>query len=299
MLRPKGNIRALDPKGNISRMVLTEKIIGKNGIVRLVDLLPRVVSGSSLKCDYAIAEAARVSYYPVSQMNNHENNKPKRTDAELIKYLFRNNHTSPFEMVEFKFYIKAPLFVIRQWQRHRMSSYNEISGRYSVLTDSFWEPREFRTQSKINKQGSESPLDEPKNWHLLQEYNNHIKSTYSFYQYLLSNGVSKEMARSVLPLSTMSEFYWKIDLHNLLRFISLRSTSHAQPEIREYSDSIKEIVKEYCPITMEAFEEYSNQSVRFSKTEIEAIKTGNHELITSRSGLVEFKEKLKLLNLKE
>jgi len=278
------------------------KLIGKNGFVRLVDILPRISNSSSINCDYAIAEAARVSYYSPTNGSNESNksnksNNPKRSDADLIKYLLKNNHTSPFEMVEFKFHIKAPIFVIRQWQRHRMSSYNEISGRYTVITDTFWKPDNFRKQGLLNKQGSGGNIPEELNNKLINEYSKQMDLTYSFYKYLISEGVSKEMARTVLPLSTMSEFYWKIDLHNLLRFISLRSTTHAQPEIREYSDSIKEIVKEYCPVTIEAFEEYSNQSIRFSKTEIEAIQTNNPGLITSKSGIMEFEQKLKLLGL--
>ena len=276
----------------------TFKLIGKNGFVRLVDLLPNITNSTNIKCDYAIAEAARVSYYsPNNKNENNNKNNTKRSDADLIKYLLKNNHTSPFEMVEFKFHIKAPIFVIRQWQRHRMSSYNEISGRYTVMTDTFWEPNSFRKQGILNKQGSGEVLNEELNDKLINEYSKHMESTYSFYKYLISEGVSKEMARTVLPLSTMSEFYWKIDLHNLLRFISLRSTTHAQPEIREYSDTIKEIVKEYCPATIEAFEEYSNQSIRLSKTEILAIQTKNPKLITSKSGLMEFNEKMKLLGI--
>jgi thymidylate synthase (FAD) len=261
--------------------------IGKNGFVRLVDVMPRITT-TELKCDQAIVQAARVSYL--------EGTKSKRTDSSLIKYLLRNNHTSPFEMVEFKFHIKAPVFVVRQWQRHRMSSYNEVSGRYSVLTDSFWEPEVFRQQSIVNKQGSEAPLDEPLNWTLVNEYSNHIRTTYKFYEYLLSKGVSREMARTVLPLSINTEFYWKIDLHNLLRFISLRSDLHAQKEIRDYSNAIKEIVGECCPVTLKAFEEYVTESVRFSKSEIIALKTCNTDIIESKSGIEEFKKKIKLID---
>jgi thymidylate synthase (FAD) len=267
-------------------MKSVNNVVGKHGFVRLVDLMPRITH-TDLKCDEAIVQAARVSY--------SSGTKNKRSDSSLIKYLLKNNHTSPFEMVEFKFHIKAPLFIVRQWQRHRMSSYNEISGRYSVLSESFWEPTNFRRQSEINKQGSEQPISEPLNWTLINEYNNHIKGTYSFYEYLLKQGVSREMARCVLPLSVYTEFYWKIDLHNLLRFISLRSDSHAQLEIREYSDVIKKIVSEYCPVTVCAFDEYITDSIRLSKTELIALKTDNTDIIDSKSGIEEFKKKLILL----
>ena len=271
---------------NIPLNSAIQKVVGKHGFVRLVDFMPRIIK-SPLKCDEAIVQAARVSY--------SSGTKNKRTDVSLVKYLLKNNHTSPFEMVEFKFHVKAPLFVVRQWQRHRMSSYNEISGRYSVLSDTFWEPESFRKQSEINKQGSEVPIDGPLNWKLINEYNDHISTTYKFYEHLLSQGVSREMARSVLPVSIYTEFYWKIDLHNLLRFISLRSDKHAQFEIREYSDVIKQIVTEYCPITMEAFDEYFTDSLKFSKTELIALKTGNIDIIESKSGTDSFKDKLKLI----
>ena len=261
--------------------------IGNAGFVKLVDCMPRVIPGDceEMMCDYAIVQAARVSL--------DQGFKTPEQDSKLIDFLIKHKHTSPFEMVEFKFHIKAPLFVVRQWQRHRMSSYNEISGRYSVLSDTFWEPESFRKQSEINKQGSEVPIDGPLNWKLLNEYNDHISTTYKFYEKLLSQGVSREMARSVLPVSIYTEFYWKIDLHNLLRFISLRSDKHAQLEIREYSDVIKQIVTEYCPVTMEAFDEYFTDCLKFSKSELIALKTGNIDII--ESNMINYKENYRLL----
>jgi thymidylate synthase (FAD) len=133
---------------------LAQRTIGKSGgFVRLVDISPRVIPteyfDNGLLCDSAVVEAARVSY---------NSKKTKSDDISLIKYLVKNAHTSPFEMVHFKFHIKAPIFVVRQWQRHRMSSYNEISGRYSVMEDSFWKPEHFKTQGTINKQGSDGEI---------------------------------------------------------------------------------------------------------------------------------------------
>ena len=219
---------------------LTERAVGRSGgFVKLIDLLPRVIPKEQYKngllCDSAVVNGARVSY---------NSSKTKSDDKALIRYLVKNAHTSPFEMVVFKFHIKAPLFVVRQWQRHRMSSYNEISGRYSVMEDSFWKPEHFKSQgNQINKQGSGSVLDNSPE--LLDIYENHTRKSYNLYKNLLGQGVSRELARTVLPVSLNTEFYWKIDLHNLLRFIGLRSDHHAQEQIREYSDAIKSIVSEY------------------------------------------------------
>lgn len=272
---------------------LAEKTVGKSGFVRVVDVLPRVLPvaavESGLMCDYAVVQAARVSY--------GNGTKQKNSDSNLIKYLFKNQHTTPFEMVQFKFHISAPLFVVRQWQRHRMSTYNEISGRYSELEESFWEPVSFRKQSILNKQSSEENLTECTNNILIQKYKFHMDNSYSFYKELLDTGVSREMARTVLPVSINTQFYWKIDLHNLLRFINLRSHQHAQFEIREYSDAIHEILKEYCPVSVEAFEEYQKNTISLSKSEIQAIRTKNKSLIKSNSGMSEFNNKINLLGL--
>ena len=264
---------------------LTEESVGNNGFVKLVDILPRIVNDQELLCDAAIVQAARVSYSGGTTKTS--------SDKALVKYLFKNAHTTPFEMVQFKFHIKAPIFVIRQWQRHRMSSYNELSARYSLIEDSFWVPNRLRTQSDDNKQGSGADLENDSQ--LIKMMCRHQEESYELYELLLKEGVCREMARTILPLSINSEFYWKIDLHNLLRFIGLRSDHHAQFEIREYSDAIKKIVKKYCPITMEAFEEYSEESIRFSKKEIELLN--KHELPKgSKSSLMEFNNKIERIN---
>jgi thymidylate synthase (FAD) len=264
------------------------KIVKPYGFVKLIDVMPRIVPSqfdNNVKCDYSIAEAARVSYSSSKKVND---------DSSLIKYLYAHEHTTPFEMVTFKFHIKAPIFIVRQWQRHRMSTYNEISGRYSVMNPEFWFPEPLMTQSLTNKQGSGLEIN---NELLIKKWDTHNKNAYSLYLESLDSGVSRELSRTVLPLSTYTEFYWKIDLHNLLRFIRLRSDSHAQKEIREYSDSLKEIVKEYCPVSMEAFEEYSY--LKLSKTEVNIIKNklDAQEHITSKSQMKEFKEKLGILGL--
>ena len=180
---------------------LLEKTVGKNGFVRVVDVMPRITH-SQLKCDEAIVQAARVSY--------SAGTKTKHSDSSLIKYLLRNNHTSPFEMVEFKFHIKAPIFITRQWQRHRMSSYNEISGRYSVLSETFWEPTEFRKQSLVNKQGSEDAIDGPLNWKLVNEYNDHI---------LEANLQTAYYSSKYLPSEALTVTYFSVIDYFLMSFV--------------------------------------------------------------------------------
>jgi len=245
----------MDPFDGKTLLPLLEKQLPNGGFVRVVDVMPRLIDNDNpLKCDASIVQAARVSY---SNGTTHKN-----TDENLVKYLFKNKHTTPFEMVQFKFHVAAPIFVVRQWQRHRMSTYNEMSGRYSMMPDTFWKPERFRKQSKTNKQGSsDEPMDSTLNNELLLEYSAHMDRSYTFYKKLLDHGVSREIARTVLPLSINTQFYWKIDLHNLLRFISLRNDHHAQEEIRVYAQAIEEILMEYCPITMKAYLESKQQEL--------------------------------------
>jgi thymidylate synthase (FAD) len=211
------------------------------GFVRLVDVMGD---------DHRIAQAARVSY--------GEGTKTVREDAALIDYLMRHRHTSPFEMVEFTFHVKAPIFVTRQWFRHRTASVNEISARYSVLKDEFYEPAapELRGQSELNKQVGEGALptgDASRAAALIREA---YQDVYAAYQKLLSLGVAREMARSVLPVGIYTEFYWKQDLHNLLHFLKLRLDYHAQEEIRAYARAVARFVAEAVPLVWSSFEEH-------------------------------------------
>ena len=169
--------------------------VGNNGFVKLVDVMPSIIPEeySELHCDYAIVQAARVSYSGGTTQKN--------TDKGLIKYLLKNAHTTPFEMVQFKFHIKAPLFVIRQWQRHRMSSYNELSARYSVIEDSFWIPENFRVQDTLNKQSSHGSISDELNQKYLKLLTKHQADSYNLYQTMLDEGICREMARTVLPVS--------------------------------------------------------------------------------------------------
>ncbi len=222
------------------------------GFVRLVEVMGD---------DHAIVQAARVSY--------GEGTKSLREDKALIDYLMRHRHTSPFEMVEFKFHVKAPLFVVRQWFRHRTASVNEISGRYSVLKEEFYEPPAWRRQARRNKQGSEGALLDEEASRLLQETQ---AQAYAAYQALLEKGVAREMARMVLPLNLYTEFYWKQDLHNLFHFLKLRLAPEAQWEIRQYAKAMAEIVRARVPLAWASFEEHILQGASLSRTELMALR---------------------------
>jgi len=229
----------------------TEVPVLDQGFVRLVEMM-----GS----DAAIVRAARVSY--------GEGTKTVREDAALIDYLMRHRHTSPFEMVEFVFHVRAPIFVARQWFRHRTASYNEVSGRYSVLEERFYRPAAWRSQDEANKQGSKGAYEDPEADRLLEEA---YKKAYAAYQRLLEKGVAREEARIVLPLGLYTEFYFKQDLHNLFHFLKLRLAEDAQFEIREYAKAIAAIVKERVPLAWAAFEEHVLFGAHLSKTELSAL----------------------------
>ncbi|MFH1326868.1 MAG: FAD-dependent thymidylate synthase [archaeon] len=222
------------------------------GFVMLVDYMGN---------DHTIANSARVSYGKVTV--------DKEKDRELIRYLMRNKHTTPFEMVEFKFHVKLPIFVARQWIRHRTANVNEKSGRYSKIKDEFYipDPERVRLQSKANKQGSGEEVSSEIRQEVVDILEN--CATYSFrgYKEILKTGIAKELARIDLPLSTYTEWYWKIDLHNLFHFLGLRMESHAQEEITKYSNQMGVIVKNSVPIAWEAFKDYRIDSFSLSRLE--------------------------------
>lgn len=241
-----------------------EDLIGKeikcldHGFVRLVDVMGD---------DGSIVQAARVSYGAGTKTVNE--------DRGLIRYLMRHQHTTPFEMVEFKFHIKLPIFIARQWIRHRTANVNEYSGRYSIMKDDFYLPdtEQIRPQSEINKQGRSEEIFEPEKANSIREQMDKVQnSLYTEYENLLENDLARELARINLPLSNYTEWYWKIDLHNLFHFLRLRIDSHAQYEIRVYGEAMAEIVKQIVPHAWEAFEDYSLNSVNFSKPELAAIR---------------------------
>jgi thymidylate synthase (FAD) len=223
------------------------------GFVRLIDVMGD---------DRAIVQAARVSY--------GEGTRTPSDDRKLIRYLMRHRHTSPFEMVEFKFHIKLPIFVARQWIRHRTANVNEYSGRYSILREEFYEPEpeQIRPQSPLNKQGRAStPLPEAQAQAILERLRRTQQALYAEYQELLAQNVARELARINLPLSLYTEWYWKIDLHNLFHFLRLRLDEHAQYEIRVYARTIAGIVKVVVPLAWEAFEDYVLEGMSFSRQE--------------------------------
>ena len=234
--------------------------------VKLVDCMPRVIPDNckKLMCDHAIVQAARVSF--------NDGIKTPEKDAKLIDFLIKHKHTSPFEMVKFKFHVKAPIFVARQWFRHRMGNYNEISGRYAELKDELYIPEKVSSQSKINKQlsANDNLLENKRVNNLFNNYMSDSIKQFNNYNDLIDVGVSREIARIGLPLNTFTEFYFSIDLHNLLNFIKLRNSKNAQYEIKEYASVIQDIITELCPITMKAFDEY--KTITLSKKQIKALE---------------------------
>lgn len=236
------------------------------GYVKLVDCMPRMVDEREESADYAIAEAARCSY--------QRGTKSIRDDKTLIRYLMRHDHTSPFEMIEFKFNMKIPIFVARQMVRHRMVSLSELSGRYSEMPEEYHVPEELRLQSSINIQGSEGLLGEEDIRSLTTLMKLQGMGDFKFYHQCLNAGVSREQSRIVLPLSTYTEWYWKIDLKNLLHFLDLRCDSHSQKEIQVYADAILDLIRPIVPWTIEAWEDYSSYrgGILLTKYEVESLK---------------------------
>lgn len=241
-----------------------QDIIGKeykcldHGFIRLVDVMGD---------DSAIVQAARVSY--------GQGTKTVNEDRGLIRYLMRHKHTSPFEMVELKFHVKLPIFIARQWIRHRTANVNEYSGRYSEMKDECYLPEleQIRFQSKNNKQGrADESLSGDDADSVLNIISEGHSSAFGDYKEMLDKGVAREIARINLPLSTYTEWYWKIDLHNLLHFIRLRLDSHAQYEIRVYAEAIAEMLKVIVPLTWEAFEDFTLHNINFSRKEIQVLK---------------------------
>jgi thymidylate synthase (FAD) len=230
--------------------------------VRLVD---------SMGNDSSIVQAARVSY--------GNGTKTPSEDRQLIRYLMRNWHTTPFEMVEFKFHVKVPIFVARQWMRHRTASVNEVSARYSIVQDDYWTPEVYRTQSTKNKQCSETETED-ESAHLSQVLS--CNTAFSVYEGLINRGISRELARIHLPQSTFTEFYWKIDLHNLFHFLRLRMHEHAQQEIRECAQKVFELIKPVVPESCQAFIDYRLNSITFTGPEIMYIQSGDDSNLSNR-----------------
>ncbi len=222
------------------------------GFVRLVD---------SMGGDDAIVQAARVSY--------GQGTSRVSQDRGLIRYLMRHRHTTPFEMVEFKFHCKMPIFVARQWVRHRTANINEYSLRYSEARDEFYtpDPEHIQFQSALNKQGRKGEVPAEMKQKVLDYFNEISERSFAMYTELNEAGIARELARAILPVNLYTEWYWKNDLHNLLHFIGLRSDSHAQYEIRVFSDAMAESVKAVAPFAWEAYQDYVVKGMRFSRIE--------------------------------
>lgn len=259
------------------------------GFVRLVDYMGG---------DDRIVQAARVSY--------GAGTRTVREDRALISYLLRNRHTSPFEQVVFTFHLKMPIFVARQWLRHRTARLNEISGRYSVMRDEFYQPEasEIRLQSTSNRQGgSDAPVPAELAERAVTTFREGQEEAYAAYEGLLESDVARELARINLPVSLYTEMYWQIDLNNLFHFLRLRMDWHAQQEIRAYGDAMAGIVRAVAPAAFEAFEEHILHGRNLARSELElvlqALDVERFRELVAASGLGKSQrlELLKKLNL--
>lgn len=250
-------VRVVSPE--MERILYKKFPMLDHGFIRVIDYMGT---------DASIVQAARVSY--------GVGTKKKQEDRGLINYLMRHGHTTPFEMCEIKLHIKLPIFVMRHWIRHRTANVNEYSARYSVLSNEFYIPEldQIARQSETNKQGkSDIAMDQAKAKEIIDIMKEVSSDAYEKYAHMLDDmSLARELARTILPVSVYTEVYWKIDLHNLLHFLKLRSDSHAQYEIRCYANKILEIVKAWVPFTYDAFMNYRKDAVSVSKKCIELNK---------------------------
>lgn len=268
----------IDVMGGAARI---EKKVLDHGFIALVDAMPRLVPEGQT-ADQAIVQAARVSY--------GEGTKKVTEDRGLIRYLLRHRHTTPFEMVEFKFHVAMPIFVARQWIRHRTANVNEYSARYSIVRDRFYKPslESVRKQSASNRQGGEQTfqMTDAQDIQTAQEflgYLDDVEKAYEKYLSLTERGVSRELARMGLPVNVYTEWYWKCDLHNVLRFLSLRMDSHAQLEIRAFGQAMHDLLEPIVPITMEAWRDYDFEGMHLTRLEIEALRNKSAQIATENS----------------
>lgn len=240
-----------------------------HGFVRVVDYMGD---------DTSIVQAARVSY--------GKGTKSVRNDEGLIRYLMRHRHSTPFEMCEIKFHIKLPIFVARQWIRHRTANVNEYSARYSMLDREFYipAPEHLAAQSEVNNQGRGDVLRDQEAHEVLEMLKADAARSYDRYETLLNErqdgriinddkqGLARELARMTLPLSAYTQWYWKVDLHNLVHFLSLRMDPHAQYEIRAFADVMYDMVRDWVPLTAKAFEDYRLNSFSLSGPMVAAVR---------------------------
>jgi thymidylate synthase (FAD) len=268
------------------------KIVHEHGFVGLIDTMGN---------DMSAVQAARVSY--------GDGTKNVRDDRHLLRYLLRHHHMTPFEMMEVKFHLKLPIFVMRQLVRHRTASMNEWSGRYSVMTDEFYTPDldYIQPQSKTNKQGRDGALTFEQKEAVIRQMKNITKESYSVYSGLLNQdgdsadfpadypGLTRELARTVLPVSNYTECYWKVDLRNFFGFAKLRLDPHAQREIRDLTEAMYAFVKDRFPLCSEAFEDYQLNAVTFSAMEVVLLK----EIMTTHGSVETWQQNLEGIDLNE
>ena len=240
-----------------------------HGFVRVIDYMGD---------DSAVVQAARVSY--------GKGTKKVSEDSGLIKYLMRHRHSTPFEMCEIKFHVKLPIFVARQWIRHRTANVNEYSARYSILDREFYVPvpEQLGAQAVVNRQGRGDVLEGEEAADVMRLLREDSERAYSHYEEMLNHredgtvidptrqGLARELARMNLSLNYYTQWYWKVDLHNLLHFLSLRADAHAQYEIRVYADAMLDVVKRWVPAVFESFTEYRMGGAHLSRTGLDVVK---------------------------
>jgi len=256
---PRPTLRAVSP-GMEARLYEPVPVLD-HGFVRVVDYMGD---------DAAIVQAARVSY--------GAGTKKARDDSGLIRYLMRHRHSTPFEMCEIKLHVKLPLFVARQWIRHRTANVNEYSARYSILDREFYvpAPEHLAAQSAVNNQGRGAALEGAEAARVLQTLKADAARAYDHYEAMLGQdgqqGLARELARMNLPANIYTQWYWKVDLHNLFHFLALRADAHAQYEIRVYAEAIRGMVRDWVPAAHAAFEDYRMGGTNLSAKGVEALK---------------------------
>ena len=251
--------RAIAP--GLEKILYAPHYVLDHGFVRVIDYMGN---------DAAICQAARVSY--------GTGTKSMQNDEGLIRYLMRHWHSTPFEMCEIKLHVKLPVFVARQWIRHRTANVNEYSARYSILDREFHipDPAQLAAQSTTNNQGRDQVLTASEAERVLQILRDDSARAYDHYEEMISDegkqGLARELARMNLPVNIYTQWYWKVDAHNLFHFLRLRADPHAQYEVRVYADTICKIVSDWLPLAYSAFEDYRLNSTQMSSMEMDVIR---------------------------
>jgi thymidylate synthase (FAD) len=250
-----------------------------DGFVHLVDWMPQD------NLDDAVVQAARVSYA--------DGTTTTRNTEGLIRYLLRHWHTTPFEMIVFKFHIKMPIFVARQHMRHRTASVNEMSARYSIVPEEYYEPEPYRGQHEVNRQASSGPITLSDR--LASRVIQVKEDAFDVYRDMLTEGCSRELARCHLPQSTYTEFYWQMNMHNLMHFLHLRMEDGAQMEIRDYAQAIYDLVAPLAPMCFKAFKDFRVDAMHLTGPEIRNLRDGTP--IESKGERTEWDAKRKVLGI--